>query len=382
MLPKPMPGARPTRHPPESGRRALALALVLCASACTTPSLRLDLPAQVLLPASRAGITDERARFREIFCAVHEARRGSSADPEADPVADCDSNLHRLVDEPPSGDGGTVDLGPPRLRLRVAVVPGFGSDCFSHVVQVLEYAEQHLREVGYATLHVPIAGLASSSTNARLIRDSVMNAGLEPDERLVLIGYSKGAPDVMEALVTYPELAARTAAFVSMSGAVGGSVLADGQSDRIAVFLDSLPGLGCLPSDHGAVTSLRRPVRQRWLSEHPLPPELPRFSLVTMSAREATSRVLRPSWDRLARIDPRNDSQLLAVDQVLPGSALLGYAAADHWAVALPLGRNHPVLSVFLDHNEFPREVLLEAVVRHVEERLLEQASAGDRGRR
>jgi len=33
--------------------------------------------------------------------------------------------------------------------------------------------------------------------------------------RLVLIGYSKGAPDILEALVTYPEIRSRVAAMWS-----------------------------------------------------------------------------------------------------------------------------------------------------------------------
>jgi hypothetical protein len=32
-----------------------------------------------------------------------------------------------------------------------------------------------------------------------------------------------------------------------------------------------------------------------------------------------------------------NDSHLLYYDQVIPSSALPGYANADHWALALPI---------------------------------------------
>ena len=46
---------------------------------------------------------------------------------------------------------------------------------------------------------------------------------LASDERLVLIGYSKGAPDILGGLVTYPELAQRVAAVVSVAGSVNGS---------------------------------------------------------------------------------------------------------------------------------------------------------------
>jgi hypothetical protein len=56
---------------------------------------------------------------------------------------------------------------------------------------------------------------------------------------------------------------------------------------------------------------------------------------------------------------------------VIPGSVLLGYLNADHWAIAVPFNRSHPFISsLFIDKNAFPREVLLEAIVRYVEEDL------------
>jgi len=50
---------------------------------------------------------------------------------------------------------------------------------------------------------------------------------------------------------------------------------------------------------------------------------------------------------------------------------LMGYLNADHWAIAVPFNRSHPFISSkFIDKNLFPREVLLEAIVRYVEEDL------------
>jgi hypothetical protein len=81
---------------------------------------------------------------------------------------------------------------------------------------------------------------------------------------------------------------------------------------------------------------------------------------------------LRSSYDQLALVDPRNDSQVVFHDALVPGGALLGYLNADHWAVALPFNREHPVLAnTLITRNAFPREVLLEAIARFVEESLL-----------
>ena len=74
-------------------------------------------------------------------------------------------------------------------------------------------------------------------------------------------------------------------------------------------------------------------------------------------------------------MDPRNDSQTLFTDQLIPGSVLLGYLNADHWAVGLPLDQAQPLLAaLFTDRNAFPRPAMLEAVMRTVEETLLERA--------
>jgi hypothetical protein len=52
---------------------------------------------------------------------------------------------------------------------------------------------------------------------------------------------------------------------------------------------------------------------------------------------------------------------------------LLGFLRADHWALAVPFSRHAgalPFNATLVDHNAFPREVLLEAIVRFVEEGL------------
>ena len=62
------------------------------------------------------------------------------------------------------------------------------------------------------------------------------------------------------------------------------------------------------------------------------------------------------------------DGVLLAYDQLIPGSTVLGFLNADHWAIVVPVNREHAfVSSTFIDKNDFPREVLLEALTRYIE---------------
>jgi len=133
-------------------------------------------------------------------------------------------------------------------------------------------------------------------------------------------------------------------------------------------MLQHWPGARC-KSDEQAVASLKTNVRQEWLAQHPLPRDVPYYSLVTYPDPEHISRMLHGSYDKLSKVDARNDSQLIFYDEVIPGSTLVGYMNADHWAVAVPLSRSHPwITSMFATQNAYPREALLEALLRFVEE--------------
>ena len=81
------------------------LLLGACSTGPLSPYME-DTPALVLVPASAAGVQDARGRFREIFCAVLEAR--GEALPDYRPWAEA---LARVGNEAP-GSGTAVDLGP------------------------------------------------------------------------------------------------------------------------------------------------------------------------------------------------------------------------------------------------------------------------------
>ena len=73
----------------------------------------------------------------------------------------------------------------------------------------------------------------------------------------------------------------------------------------------------------------------------------------------------------MSKVDARNDSQVIYYDQIIPGSKLLGFMNADHWALAVPIARGHSFIgSTFVDQNDYPREALVEAVLRFVTEDL------------
>jgi len=344
-----------------------ALAAILALAACATKPLipySTETPPLALVEASQAGVQDKRARFREIYCAVLEAH--GSALPDYRP---CEDALTRVGAEP-AGTSAPVDLGQSGRHLIAAVVPGIGYDCFRPWLNPPNTVVQNLRQSGYDGIMLKVDGLSGSANNARQIRDAVMAMPMsEGAAQLVLIGYSKGAADILEAVVAYPEIRSRVAAVVSAAGAVGGSPLANDAEQYQADMLRHFPGAACHSGDGGAVQSLRPATRRAWMASHPLPRDLHYYSLVTFPQPERISSILESSYEKLSRVDARNDSQVIFYDQVVPGSVLMGYVNADHWALAVPVSRTHTTIaSLFVTQNAYPREALTEAILRFVEE--------------
>ncbi|AMO24400.1 hypothetical protein GCM10027034_13440 [Ramlibacter solisilvae] len=348
---------------------AIALAcLALGLGACSTEPLvpySADTPPLARVPASKAGVQDKRGRFREIYCAVLQARK------DLPDVRPCDEALTRVGTEPP-GTSKPVDLGPSKRRLVAAGVPGIGYECFERWLQNPSAGKLHVTQFGYDAVWVQVDALSGTETNARQIRDAVMAIPQEPGQpRVVLVGYSKGAPDILQAVVSYPEIRSRVAAVVSAAGAVAGSALANDATQYQADLLRHFPGAACKSGDGGAVEALRPAVRMKWLAQNPLPREVRYYSLVTFPQPERISSILKGSYGKLAQIDSRNDSQVIFYDQVIPDSVLVGYVNADHWALAVPIARAHTTVgSLFVTQNAYPREALLEALLRFVEEDL------------
>ena len=164
---------------------AAALCLVLCACSAPLIPYSADTPPLVLAPTSLAGVQDKRARFREIYCAVLEARGRELPD-----YRPCEDAL-TLVGAEPAGTGRPVDLGPSRRRLVAATVPGVGYECLEAWLQPPGTVVQHVRQFGYDAAWLKVDALSSSANNARQIRDALMAMPAEADApRVVLLGYS------------------------------------------------------------------------------------------------------------------------------------------------------------------------------------------------
>lgn len=344
---------------------ALLAGLAALAAACSTsrPAPLAEWSPAVLTTAGGVQV-DARGRFREIFCALAAAGATRASD------TTCEETVVRLADEPPP-TGRPVVRGAPVRPLRVVVVPGYLGDCFRRFATTFGDALPHLERQGYRTAGVRVSGLGGTQHNARQLREGLRALTLDADERLVLVGHSKGAADILQMLADFPDVVPSVAAVIAVAGPVAGSPLADEMPWVYRPLLGLVRLLPCDAGDGRALESLRPSERRAFLAREPLPPSVEYVSVGGVPGPAQVSRVLKPGYRELATVDPRNDGQVIWSDTVVPGGVIAGFVRADHWAIALPL--RSLVMRTLADHNDFPRAVLLEALVRLVEERLVER---------
>lgn len=266
-------------------------------------------------------------------------------------------------------------LGALPSNYRIVIVPGFLSSCFADT-PAFQKGQQVLRQkYGFAVDMIPVPN-DPSTENAKVIAQYIREHAKDDGRKFILIGYSKGGPDVYEALATEKDIAQHVAAFVTVAGAVGGSIIADALPSQADKWIRQFNLTGCKGDMDAGFKSLKRSVRHAFLSSYPQT-GVPTYSIVAQSDLENTSKSLAETWRLLATYAPFEDGQLLKEDAVLPDAKYLGAAKADHFAIALPFeDSTDQALRSGMDKNHFPRAALLETIVRYVTRDLQSQSAA------
>jgi len=165
----------------------------------------------------------------------------------------CDEALTRVADEP-AGTGEPVQMGESHRKSLALIVPGVGWECIETWLKLDDSVSSLMESFGFQTELVKVDGLSGVDNNARQIRDFIADLPAEfNDYKVLLIGYSKGAPDILEAIVQYPELKDRVVAVISAAGAIGGSPLANAADQKDLNIIRRFPGADCSKGDGGAV---------------------------------------------------------------------------------------------------------------------------------
>jgi hypothetical protein len=354
----------------------LGAAVALLIAGCATPLPDGD-PAQPLtvrLPLHSAHVVDGRTAFSAAF------QRELDASP-ALTLKDAAAYLRISGPVVPASAPAATDL----RRTSVLIVPGLFGDCVDDqavpfgdgVVRArdAQYTQAYriyddLGLAGIRALKVP--GRASSAANGEIVARELLGEAARTDvDRIVMIGYSKGLPDLLEGLARLQregKVPPKLQAVVSMAGVVMGTPLAD----KFGGLYDALSGAmeiaGCPPSTGGEIQSMMRPERGTWLADAVLPTSPRYFSVVGHAERDDVALALRGFFDRLSAYDRRTDGQVLLPDAILPDSTLLAVAYSDHWNFVLPFARSprRIVQAQLASGRDFPREALLRAIVRTV----------------
>jgi predicted esterase len=353
-------GTRPPGFSRRKKRRGAALfiatlALLGCDADLPTASKAPD-------PGAPLGLIDDSQGFGALFCAI--ARDHGSLLRHARP---CGKSLHGIGEDVHSRSPPPVPGRQAFSSVRLVVVPGIFGECVARYALPFLDAAQHLKAAhGLASMDwIPVSGRSSSRANAAAIARWLRQHPTAPGQRLILIGYSKGATDLIEAAVRHERAFPPRSAIVGVAGAVMGTPVAD-RSKEIFGALSRLELPNCAPGDGRGAESLTTAERRAFARSKKLPSGFSYFSLPAFAPTANVSRALRPSHAALQRHGGRNDGQMLARDAVIAPGRLLGFANADHWAVALPLREAMPWAAGLLDRNDYPRAVLLEAIIAAV----------------
>ncbi len=341
------------------------LAAVLCNAGCAPILVRDAVPPARSEPI-RVGATMPSNRFGALFCAV----LNHGADPGV--WGYCNDYFWPSGSPPPLNSLGTLS------GYRVLVVPGIFGRCVEDVASPFEDARVHLHNSHNVDVElVPVTALGGTEYNAQQIIqyiDRQFQSDLRP---YIAFGYSKGASDVLEAIDSDQQTRSRIAAIVTVAGSVLGSRLPDDVPRGLVEALRATRAGPCDFGDSKGIDSLRRSERMAAMARFN-PYNAPKmYSIPAVSTADGTSRVLRNAWRTLARFSLEQDSQMLHEDAIVPGGVYLGYAKADHWAVALPFEHVemlHPhappavvaAIKQFVDGNHYPRATLFETALRYV----------------
>lgn len=207
---------------------------------------------------------------------------------------------------------------------------------------------------------------------------------------VMMVAYSKGAPDTLTALVRHPELADRVRCVFTWAGAIGGSQVADdllrklgktgigpnaaGISRSLKSFARSLLSKEAIGSHRldeydslGAVRDLSTGVRRAFLDKHAA--EIDRLSIPFFTLRGTTGLAEVPFSQRggcklLSRYEAQHDMQVAGSCSKLPipMATELAVLRGHHWDLAYPAFRQRRWLNN--TYHPFPKTAAVTAMVQ------------------
>jgi len=257
--------------------------------------------------------------------------------------------------------GGKTDLKLdwPSRSYRLLVIPGVLNTCLADS-PAWDEGRKHLTSKYGITTEILAVPNDSAEDNGKLVAQYLKEKMGGSDKRkYIVIGYSKGTPDVQEALARDEAARKAVAAFVAVAGASGGSPIADSLPMRIGKYMEYSTKASCKGDLAAGMNSLKREARQKFLASFPHP-FVPTYSLPAVASQENVAFQNKATMMLLNTYDKEHDGQVLKRDATVPESKLLGVVTSDHLGIALNLEKGKGTRVAY------PRSALLEAVLRTV----------------
>jgi hypothetical protein len=266
-------------------------------------------------------------------------------------------------------------------------------DAHAFPVEANKVYEQH----GWRTIRADVHPMRSCQANEADIEAAFRGEGLDarmqpieypdPPDKVFMLGYSKGTPDILSFILNHPEYHDRIKGVFTWAGAAGGSYTADGiygqikdlPTERSYEYLSTLLGVisgamldrvGLRRLDEydvkGAINDLRTEVREsfnRANAEFFDNLDIPIFALTAATTPLEVPSVQFMDAVRLSSYDANNDMQLTQKQSLLPigMNTHVAMAHAHHWDVAYaPFPLAMRAASPNLDH-WWPRYAALVA---------------------
>ncbi|GLX85164.1 hypothetical protein tloyanaT_14160 [Thalassotalea loyana] len=268
-----------------------------------------------------------------------------------------------------------------KAKYLFVIVPGILGECIIDEVAPFEKSIPLVSEkypnIRFHTIKT-VSGRASSTYNSKTIYTEIERLETYPEEKIIIVGYSKGATDSLVYFSDYyfnPSVKNTKiiSGFVTISGVILGTPIANTEYLNSESIVANFPIDTCPTKDESGVNDLSNLTRFEWFKQQYSTEisNIPSFSLISASTRKNTSLVFNTFHKDIMTMAGINDGQVPASMQFMPNSYYLGTVNADHWAVILPFSDHESSNLTWLNKltkkvatkNTYPREALLEALV-------------------
>jgi triacylglycerol lipase len=199
-------------------------------------------------------------------------------------------------------------------------------------------AVKKLTDIGLDFRMIPLSTEQPSVKNAEFIKNFVINVVFCTQKRIILLGHSKGALDIVTALsLYYEELQQHVVAFISLQAPYGGTPLVHDlvhTQHRKTLFFSLVENI--LGGSSDSLSELTYDSRKKAINEQQYPVSyIPTVSLAT-SANNAKFSMLKPTIDYLSlRYEGElSDGCVAQKDAIIPGSKVVWLFDLDHFGPA------------------------------------------------